>query len=159
MISAYPLGGASSNRAPPPLTERKAEMANHDRGGWNVDPEIRSYLESFKADLIEEVRNLNKQLSESLEKLFNAYIDPIKETMRRHTDDIRDLYDHDRQSRDKLSIAETKIDTLEDKIDKHIEYSGDDDKFKRTQAVAIVAVVASVLGVAAAVLIAVFTGG
>ena len=130
---------------------------DHNRSGW-VDPATREYLDGFKKDLIEEVRRLNDDLAKNIKELIAALLDPAHETLRRHTGDISAIYDNGREYSEEIASAKTRLDQIEKVMEKHIESSDDNSKFKRTQAVAIVAAVFGGISIIVAAVLA-FIGG
>jgi hypothetical protein len=75
-----------------------------------IDPDLVRYLDKMQQTFKEDI----KQSEEHIKETFKLTIDPIKETTDRHTRDIEDLYEKDREHRDKLGDIAGRVKTLED---------------------------------------------
>jgi hypothetical protein len=75
-----------------------------------IDPDLVRYLDKMQQTFKEDI----KQSEEHIKETFKLTIDPIKETTDRHTRDIEDLYEKDREHRDKLGDISGRVKTLED---------------------------------------------
>lgn len=110
---------------------------------FEVDRDTKEYLDEFKKDIKEAIN----RLEEHIKSLLESNIAPIQEQQKKHTEDIRDLYEKDREMRDRVGSLEGRVKTLED--DKQ------DNRFSTEMKIVIVV---ALIGVGASVLIAIFGG-
>ena len=79
-----------------------------------IDPDLLNYLNEMKKELTVSFKESEQHIKETLQ----LSIDPIKETIDRHTGDIDQLFDHDRKNRDRFGAIEADVKNLkEDKED------------------------------------------
>lgn len=79
-------------------------------GDRMIDPDLMKYLDNFKKDMTTAFKESENHIRETLK----LNIDPIKETTDRHTKDIDDLYNKDRENRDRFGIIEADVKTLKE---------------------------------------------
>ncbi len=79
-----------------------------------IDPDLLNFLNDMKKELKASFMESEQHIKETLQ----LSIDPIKETLERHTKDIDDLYTKDREHRDRFGEIESDVKNLmEDKKD------------------------------------------
>jgi len=78
-----------------------------------IDQDLLNYLDNMKTELKQSQKESEQHIKES----FTLTINPIKETTERHTKDIDDLYNKDREHRDRFGEIEGRVKTLEDDKD------------------------------------------
>jgi len=78
-----------------------------------IDQDLLNYLDNMKTELKQSQKESEQHIKES----FTLTINPIKDTTERHTKDIDDLYNKDREHRDRFGEIEGRVKTLEDDKD------------------------------------------
>ncbi len=78
--------------------------------GKMIDPELLTFLTSMKNEQIQAVKDSETHIKETLK----LTIDPVKESLKTHKADIDDLYEKDREHRDRFGQVEGRVKTLED---------------------------------------------
>lgn len=82
--------------------------------GKMIDPELLTFLTSMKNEQIQAVRDSETHIKEMLK----LTIDPVKENLKKHEDDIEDLYNKDLEHRARFGMIEADVKNLvEDKED------------------------------------------
>lgn len=83
-------------------------------GDIMIDPDLLNFLNEMKKELKTSFKESEQHIKETLQ----LSIDPIKDTTDRHTKDIDDLYNKDREHRDRFGVIEADVKNLmEDKVD------------------------------------------
>ena len=82
-------------------------------GDIMIDPDLLIFLNDMKKELKASFKESEQHIKETLQ----LSIDPIKETLERHTKDIDDLYTKDRENRDRFGKIEADVKTLKDDKD------------------------------------------
>jgi len=84
-------------------------MDKKDKGHFEMDLDTKQYLDEFKKEIKETLQNIENHIKE----LIESTIKPIEKQLNQHTNDISDLYDKDRETRDRLGHVEGRATTLE----------------------------------------------
>ena len=84
----------------------------------DMERELLDRFEKLEDKLTKVIQETVKSLQDHTDKLLELTIDPIKESVNRHTKDIDELYNKDRENRDRFGKIEGRVNILEDdKID------------------------------------------
>ena len=109
--------------------------------GKMIDPELLTFLTNMKIEMTQAVKDSENHIKETLK----LTIDPVKDNLKKHESDIDDLYNKDREHRDRFGKVEGKVKTLEDdKKDNNIS--------KEMKLVTIGIIVTGVIGVIAIII-------
>ena len=84
-------------------------MEKKNKGQFEMDLDTKQYLDDFKKDIKETLKNIENHIKE----LIESTIKPIEKQLNQHTKDISDLYDKDRETRDRVGRVEGRVTTLE----------------------------------------------
>lgn len=114
--------------------------------GWTmegkmIDPELLTFLTNMENKFIGAVKESEKHIKETLK----LTIDPVKDELKTHKKGIDDLYNKDRENRDRFGKIEGRVNTLE-------EDKKDNDISKEMKLVTIGIIVTAIIGIVAIII-------
>ena len=90
-------------------------MSLNDKGCFEMDAGTKQYLDDFKQDIKESLQAIEKHIRE----LIESSIKPIEKQVDKHTIDIEQLYNFDREKRERDGKVEGRVKILEDDKQQH----------------------------------------
>lgn len=85
-------------------------MEQRYKGRFVLEADVKNYLDDLKREIKEDLSCFKTDIKE----LLDIKLDPVEKQQDKHTKDIDDLYNKDREMRDRIGAVEGRVKTLED---------------------------------------------